>query len=419
VDGDGDMDVLGAAELASDITWWENDGNQNFTEHTIQGNFDGARAVYAADVDGDGDMDVLGAATADDITWWENDGSENFTEHTIQGNFSGAQSVYTADVDGDGDVDVLGAAQNANDITWWQNDGSENFTEQTIKGNFNGARSVYTADMDGDGDLDVLGAAAGANDITVWYNTVPEITVLGNNTEITNGDTSPSTADNTDFGTLVAGSELSYPFTISNSGTSATDNLILSGSPAITLSNSTAFTVTQPASTTLAPGESTTFTLTFAPPSEGTFTDTVSISNNDADENPYTFVISGIGDTTPPDISGLSLITPTNGSSLTNPRPTFDWEDATDSVSGVVSYTLLITSSNDSLSLQEATDTITTTLSEYIPSVDLATGVYTWTVRAHDGAGNASAYFSPAATFEIVESSSVSTIYLPIVVKED
>ena len=32
------------------------------------------RKLLAADVDGDGDMDVLGAAyTADDITWWESD----------------------------------------------------------------------------------------------------------------------------------------------------------------------------------------------------------------------------------------------------------------------------------------------------------------------------------------------------------
>ncbi|NQU05052.1 MAG: hypothetical protein HQ568_03090, partial [Calditrichaeota bacterium] len=45
-----------------------------FTEHTIAGNFDRAVSVYAEDIDGDGDMDVLGASpSAGDITWWESD----------------------------------------------------------------------------------------------------------------------------------------------------------------------------------------------------------------------------------------------------------------------------------------------------------------------------------------------------------
>ncbi|MCB0178280.1 MAG: choice-of-anchor D domain-containing protein, partial [Anaerolineae bacterium] len=121
---------------------------------------------------------------------------------------------------------------------------------------------------------------------------VPEIALIGHGVEISNGDATPNSADDTDFGTRVANSELAYTFTISSTGP---DDLSLTGSPAITLSHGTAFTVTQPASTTLIAGASTTFTLTFAPPSEGTFTDTVNISNNDADENPYTFVISGTG----------------------------------------------------------------------------------------------------------------------------
>ncbi len=114
VDGDGDMDIIGAAGTADDIAWWENmDGfGTSWSQHTIDSNFEGAYSVYAADVDGDGDMDILGAGYwADDITWWENlDGAgTSWTEHTINGEFDGARSVYAADVDGDGDIDVLGA----------------------------------------------------------------------------------------------------------------------------------------------------------------------------------------------------------------------------------------------------------------------------------------------------------------------
>ncbi|MCK5037363.1 MAG: T9SS type A sorting domain-containing protein [Candidatus Sabulitectum sp.] len=124
VDGDGDTDVLGAALNGNKISWWENtDGSgTSWIEHSVDGSFDGARSVYATDVDGDGDTDILGAAVlADDITWWENtDGTgTEWTEHLVDGDFDGAYSVYAADVDGDGNIDVLGAADNADMITWW------------------------------------------------------------------------------------------------------------------------------------------------------------------------------------------------------------------------------------------------------------------------------------------------------------
>ena len=141
----------------------------NWTKHTIVYDFTGAHSVYAIDLDGDDDVDVLGAAlSADDITWWENDGNENFARHTIADNFDGANSVYAIDLDGDDDVDVLGAAAGGDDITWWENDGNENFTEDTIADDFDGACSVYAIDLDGDSDIDVLGAGMNANDIAWW-----------------------------------------------------------------------------------------------------------------------------------------------------------------------------------------------------------------------------------------------------------
>ncbi len=178
VDGDGDMDVLGAAWDDDEIAWWENtSGNGTaWAKHTVDGSFDGAGSVYAADVDGDGDMDVLGAAGFDaDIAWWENTVGDGTTwiEHTVDGAFDGASSAYAADVDGDGDLDVLGAAQADNDITWWENTAGDGtaWIEHTVDGAFDGASSVYAADVDGDGDLDVLGAACMDDDITWWENT--------------------------------------------------------------------------------------------------------------------------------------------------------------------------------------------------------------------------------------------------------
>jgi len=177
INGDGYMDVLGAAVNADDITWWENmDGSgTSWTEHTVDGDFDWAASVYSADINGDGYMDVLGASHGDDdITWWENVGGSgtSWTEHTVDGSFNGATAVYSADINGDGYMDVLGAAVHADDITWWENmDGSgTSWTEHTVDGDFNGALSVYSADVNGDGYMDVLGAAYTADDITWWEN---------------------------------------------------------------------------------------------------------------------------------------------------------------------------------------------------------------------------------------------------------
>jgi len=178
VDGDGDMDVLGASSTLDDIIWWENtDGTGTaFAKHTVDGDFDGAWSVYAADVDGDGDIDVLGAGVyGDAISWWENMGGTGtaWTEHIVDEYFEGALSVSAADVDGDGDMDVLGAAVSANNITWWENiDGTGTaFVKHTVDGYFEGASSVYAADVDGDGDMDVLGAGTLAYEITWWENT--------------------------------------------------------------------------------------------------------------------------------------------------------------------------------------------------------------------------------------------------------
>lgn len=177
LDGDTDIDVLGAATWANDVLWWENDGSELFTDHTIAGDFSGAWSVYATDVDKDGDVDVLGAADMGDrIAWWENQPSGNlppddpitWTEHTIATDFDGARSVYAIDLEDDGDVDVVGAACFADDITWWENDGSQNFTGHTIDDSFDGPHSVYAADVNGDSKADILGAALVGDEIAWW-----------------------------------------------------------------------------------------------------------------------------------------------------------------------------------------------------------------------------------------------------------
>ena len=177
IDGDGDLDVLGAAEGPGDlIAWWENDGTPSgagWTQNNIETSFDEAHSVYGVDLDRDGDMDVIGTAGGndDEISWWENDGSESFTKNVIDTTYNGAWGIYPKDIDLDGDIDILSTATTADDLTWWENDGSQNFDENVIKGDFDGARNVYAADVDTDGDIDILAVANIDDDITWWENT--------------------------------------------------------------------------------------------------------------------------------------------------------------------------------------------------------------------------------------------------------
>jgi hypothetical protein len=169
LDGDGDLDVLSASAYDDKIAWYENDGNEVFTEQVISTNANGARSVTTADLDGDGDLDVLSASAYDNkIAWYENDGNGVFTEQVISTNVNEASSVTTADVDDDGDLDVLSASSHDDKIAWYENEGNGVFTEQVISTNADRAKSVTTDDVDGDGDLDVLSASA-YDDKIVWY----------------------------------------------------------------------------------------------------------------------------------------------------------------------------------------------------------------------------------------------------------
>jgi len=129
----------------------------------------------------------------------------------------------------------------------------------------------------------------------------PEIGLTGNATEISNGAETTSADNHTHFGdSPVVGGTVVRTFTIANTGK---QDLTLSGSPLVSVSGSADFTVTtQPVTSTVAAlTGTTTFQVTFNPSARGTRSATVSIANNDEDEAPFTFAVSGVG--TSPEIT--------------------------------------------------------------------------------------------------------------------
>jgi len=117
----------------------------------------------------------------------------------------------------------------------------------------------------------------------------PEINVRQGVTDLPDGTGSYN------FGfVLVGSSSAEITFTIQNLGTS---NLNLTGTPRVAISGTHAgmFTVSMQPTSPVAPAGTTTFTITFTPSSTGAKTATVTIANNDANENPYTFEVRGRG----------------------------------------------------------------------------------------------------------------------------
>jgi hypothetical protein len=115
----------------------------------------------------------------------------------------------------------------------------------------------------------------------------PEMNVKQGSSDILDGTGSHS------FGSLEVGGSRDVVFTIENTGSQA---LELGGSPLVSIEGADAgqfSVIATEATSSLAAGATAAFTVRFAPTSLGAKTATVSIANNDADESPYDFAISG------------------------------------------------------------------------------------------------------------------------------
>lgn len=123
----------------------------------------------------------------------------------------------------------------------------------------------------------------------------PEIKIEKNSIEI------PSGTGSFDYGYLEVGSSSNaVSFLIMNIGEA---NLNLTGNPdkvVITGANASMFSVNVQPDPILFPLAASSFSIIFTPTSSGSKTATVSIPNDDQDENPYTFTLTGDGYDPPP-----------------------------------------------------------------------------------------------------------------------
>ncbi|MEZ4931472.1 MAG: choice-of-anchor D domain-containing protein [Saprospiraceae bacterium] len=138
-----------------------------------------------------------------------------------------------------------------------------------------------------------------SDDVQITF-TNPELDIrnAADNMDITDGSTTISSALGTDFGNVcVSSGSSTNSFRAENNGTS----VLTFDADALTLSNTTDFSVSSdlPNGGAIAASGVETFTIAFDPASSGIKTCTVTIFSDDADEDPYTFLIQGVGQDDP------------------------------------------------------------------------------------------------------------------------
>lgn len=118
------------------------------------------------------------------------------------------------------------------------------------------------------------------------------LAVSGNGVNITNGDSTPSVIDHSDFGPVLAGSgEVVRRYTFRNEGAGS----VPLGLGALTLQGTHAatFSIRSVLPATLAPGASAVVDIGFAPTVIGVHTATLRLVNTDVTQNPFQFAIQG------------------------------------------------------------------------------------------------------------------------------
>lgn len=183
LDGDGDLDIVTAAEAGQTIVWFENTtaDAQNWSHFDLGAYVPPGYAIKdikTGDINGDGILDIAATALnpntqAGKLVWLEGSGLTGAgafsNAYTLIAQPHGIEELELVDMDRDGTLDVVASVPGSSKIAWYANvsgDGSS-WTAHVVTYSTSSVRHFEALDFDQDGDIDIVASLAQGG--VVWF----------------------------------------------------------------------------------------------------------------------------------------------------------------------------------------------------------------------------------------------------------
>lgn len=193
VDGDGDLDYLGAQYMPGHVFWLETPADPTvgpWKSRVVDDQINGVHGLLKGDVDGDGKFDLLANSAQpvgpfpESAVWLkvpaDPHNASSWERHVFAVRDAPGLSHYLGfgDVDGDGRPDIAMGAKGGNkaesieeaQFAWWQApaDLTQPWKKHLLKTHEGGATNIQQADVNGDGRADFV-ATRGHQRGVLWF----------------------------------------------------------------------------------------------------------------------------------------------------------------------------------------------------------------------------------------------------------